>query len=229
MDSDVLAFIIVDLHRDLGLGLAFGQLDVSLDDVVLGTRRNALCEFATVIGDKFPFYLLVGGAPDLNGDSCNRSVVRAPDGANDEGIIPRGRRLLRRGLRREERRGAHLGAERHKQEHRDACECHNARAMRESGLQPYSSSSSSATSSSSASSSSTRLNSSGSTATTSKSVPHSGQETTSPSSSSMSRSLSHSGQITMANPSDLSTRHAPRRITARATLLYLESLATSVK
>src|SRR5271169_2746777 len=96
---------------------------------------------------------------------------------------------------------------------------------------PYSSSSSSAASSSSSRSSSpTLLNSSGSTATTSKSVPHSGQETTSPSStssSSMSRSLSHSGQITMSTTSGWAG--CQLTITATTALLYLESLASSVK
>src|SRR5271169_7109974 len=83
MDSDVLAFIIVDLNRDLGLGLAFGHLDVSLDDVFVRTRRNALCELTTVIGDKFPFRLFVGGAADLDGNPRCRSIIRSPNGADD--------------------------------------------------------------------------------------------------------------------------------------------------
>src|ERR1035438_2137957 len=93
MKAGVFPLIVFDLDGDLRLGLALGSFDVGVDDVVLSARRNSLRKLPALIGNQFPLGFLAGGTVDRDGNASQRTVVGGPDGADDQGIIF-GRRAL---------------------------------------------------------------------------------------------------------------------------------------
>src|SRR6516162_2887725 len=99
MQPNILAFIIVDPHSNFGLGLAFWGFDVRLNHIILGARRNALGKFAASVGHELPLGLLVSAASNLDGNTCHRPIVRAPDGADDQRVILAFSLLRRRRIR----------------------------------------------------------------------------------------------------------------------------------
>src|SRR5271157_6447544 len=90
MNADVLPFVVVDVDRNLRLRLALGHLYVGLNDVILIPNGYPLGEFSIPVGNELPPWLLVRGPADVDRNASYRMVVRSPDRAIDQGIIPLG-------------------------------------------------------------------------------------------------------------------------------------------
>jgi hypothetical protein len=94
MEADVLAFIFIDVHRYLldevdGLAIGwFESFEIGPENVVGLAGRQALFEFAVVVGIDFPSHLigLVLAAADFDGDSIYRCVVGSPHRPNDYSV-----------------------------------------------------------------------------------------------------------------------------------------------
>src|ERR1700676_4240779 len=76
---------------------SFDSFEIGPDLVVGFTSRNALREFANMIGGDFPLGLLVACAPDLDRHSINGMIVGSPDRSKNKGIMISRLQLLRRG------------------------------------------------------------------------------------------------------------------------------------
>src|SRR5271157_116174 len=87
MQADVLPLIVFDLDCDFRLGLAFRGLDVGLDDVILPAHRNSLRKLTSLVRHKLPLGFLAGGSPDLDGNAGSRAGVRSPNGSDDQGVV----------------------------------------------------------------------------------------------------------------------------------------------
>ena len=87
MQTDIFPFIVFDLDGDLRLGLAFGGLDVGLDDVVLPARGNSLGKFTSLVRHQVPLGLLSGGGTDRDGHVRYGVVVRPPHGSGNQGVV----------------------------------------------------------------------------------------------------------------------------------------------
>jgi hypothetical protein len=99
MQADVLALVIVDMDGDFldeMDGLAIGRFEsfqVSPEDVIGFAGRNALGEFAHVIGVDLPasFIGFVLSLSDLHSNAVHRAIIGAPDGPGDQSVrLPSG-------------------------------------------------------------------------------------------------------------------------------------------
>src|SRR5271157_260733 len=90
MNADVLPFVVVDVDRCLRLRLALRRLYVGLNDVILIPNRDPLGEFSIPVGNELPPWLLVGGPANVDRNATYWMVVRSPDSAIDQGIVPLG-------------------------------------------------------------------------------------------------------------------------------------------
>src|SRR5450432_4091995 len=100
MQADVFPFIVFDLDGNLRLGLAFGSLDVGLDDVVLPAWGNSLRKLTSLVRHEVPLGFLAGNAVDRDGNSRDWTVVRPPHGPGNQGVVFGYGVLLRFGARR---------------------------------------------------------------------------------------------------------------------------------
>src|SRR5664279_4452727 len=100
MQTDVFPFIVFDLDGNLRLRLAFGGLDVGLDDVVLPAWWNSLGKLTSLVRHEVPLGFLAGNAVDRDGNASQRMVVRPPNGSGNQGAVFRYGVLLRIGSRR---------------------------------------------------------------------------------------------------------------------------------
>src|SRR6202051_1285494 len=102
MQADIHSLVILYVDCDLLCEMqslatfSIDSLEIDPNLVVGCTGRNALREFANMIGGDFPPGLLVPSAADLNRHSINWMIVGSPDRSKNQGITIRRLQLLRR-------------------------------------------------------------------------------------------------------------------------------------
>src|ERR1700722_3787174 len=95
MQADIHALVILYVHCDLLRQMqaltifSFDALEIGPNLIVGFPSRNALSEFANVIGGQLPFGLLITGPPDLNRHPVNGMIVGSPDRSKNKGIMIR--------------------------------------------------------------------------------------------------------------------------------------------
>src|ERR1700692_1422790 len=102
MQADIHSLVILYVDCDLLCEMqslatfSIDSLEIDPNLVVGCTGRNALREFANMIGGDFPPGLLVPSAADLNRHSINLMIVGSPDPSKNQGITIRRLQLVRR-------------------------------------------------------------------------------------------------------------------------------------
>jgi len=92
MQSSVFALVKINVYGnflDQVQWLAVGGLEtlqVCRDYVIQFARRHPLGELAHMVGKHLPLGLFVFSAADLHFDAVHRTIVRTPDGTDNEGV-----------------------------------------------------------------------------------------------------------------------------------------------